>query len=130
MRLSSLWSLIRDVVRVRKLRATLDRREAELSEERSAAGHLRCALQGELTNTKVATAVAGGHRRVCKRLEAAVTEVAIPALREREGESSDALATLEAALPEPIDEEEIRQRVMEADGWLLAVGSGSAPHIA
>lgn len=114
MKTSALWSCIKDVFRVQRLRAELDLREAELAKERSDLSQLGCSLDVERRHLCASEAVVERYERTERQLRAAVEEIAIPALREHEARSNESpgqLTALEDALPDPVDEREIREQV-------------------
>ena len=114
MSIRALLSYVRDVIRMGKIRA-------ELREEQSTSRHLRRALERKLSEGRVDEVVLNGYRRATEQLSTAVYGIAMPALRECDskcGGENRRSVELEEALPEYLDEDEVRASAWAAEEWI------------
>jgi hypothetical protein len=115
-----LWVRLRGVFRVRRSKFKLRQREDELRQARSDTSALRCALASQISERESVEAVRDAYVLSDRQFRTAIDEVAIPALI-RSGERCADIAgergRLEAALPERVDEEQVRSMVWAMNGW-------------
>jgi len=78
-------------------------------------------LASSRSELKAAEAVAKAYRLADEQLRTAIEEIAIPALRQCEDEgcpeATPARAGLEEAIPDPVDEAQVREASWSDDGW-------------